>query len=198
MKTSQLIPYESRAIAKNKDAQVKGIDNILKTYAEVETDTAQMKTVSIKAANGCRKLGIELQTLCGHEQVSFEFWQKNCGKLAKRFDFENAKIFITIARKMDKPAKTIADAAPFTQLIYQAVDLLQLPERTEAGMHSGSGPVQKFFAEIAIIKKDFDKAVRQLPLDKWPLTAKREFVKDSKWLRDAAATVEAFIKEEEK
>jgi len=188
--TAAVVTYEERAGAMNRKAMEAEIKGILKEYEAAESDVTAMKSVSIKAANRCRKVGIMLQALCQHEQISFDFWQKHCGQLEKRFDFNNAKVFIAIARKYPEPIKSIEEAAPVTQLLYMAVDLLQLPERSEAQNPVSVSAFQKFLGEITIVRKDWEKAVRQNPPETWSEALRTSFMKDTQWLVDERARIE--------
>lgn len=149
-----------------------------------------MEKDCIASSNACRAVGIRLQALCGHEQISFEYWQKNNCSKQLPFDFNAAKMFIGIARKLPEKVTTIEQAAPFTQLCFQAGNLLELPERTEQQRAIGGGILQKFFGEITIVRKDFAKAIRQCPMEKWGRPEINSFLKDTQWLADERTKAE--------
>ena len=188
--SKEIVPYVDRAAAMNKKTGAKEIDEILKAYESVEAETDVMKSSSVKAANGCRKVGILLQTLCGHEQISFQFWQNNCAKLAAKFDYDNAKIFIAIARRMPDPAKTIADAAPVTQLIFQSVGLLELAERTEEHNAAPVGVFQRFLSNVTVIRQLWKKALREKPVTEWGEMERESFLNETQWIADERMEIE--------
>jgi hypothetical protein len=86
-----------------------------------KADVRKMRLAAIKLVNSARATGIHLQTLCDRKRMTFSLWQKHCeGKLP--FDFESAKLLVSVARRMPAKAKTFADAAPFFRTLQHDVE----------------------------------------------------------------------------
>ena len=174
--------YEEHALILHKQATAEEFKQVAKDFKAAKAATEKMETDCIAAANACRAVGIRLQTLCGHEQIDIEFWQKNdCGKKLP-FDFNSARIFISIARKMPKPAKSLAEAAPLTQLMFQSANLIELAHREESQRALTVSILQKFFAEITTVRQPFEKALREQPMEKWKPSQIDSFLSETEWL----------------
>ncbi|MDB6023110.1 MAG: hypothetical protein JWQ04_2967 [Pedosphaera sp.] len=170
--------YQSRAAAKRKESAIAGIETVNGCLTEFETICGDMANNTIRAANKSREVGLHLLAICDREQLSFEYWQAYCqGKI--KCSFEQAKRHVSTAHKIPKLAKTIEEAAPFIQTCLFAANLLEVPERIETHNSVSSGPIQKFFSEVTILRRDFEKAIRQLPMENWNPSVLHSFVKDS-------------------
>lgn len=174
---------QTKQMMEGEDAQ------IAKSYAQFEAAIKQSQSSIINSANLAREIGIHLQTKCGHEQVGFDFWQKYCeGK--QPFDFEAAKMFVSVANKMEKPAKTINEAVQYVQLALVAGGLLELPEREEAQKRASVSLFEKWLGEIVKIRQPFGKLTKDWPMDSWNKTALDKFLSETEWLVEERARAE--------
>lgn len=173
--------YIERAGALKTAAAPVEFGTMAKVYEQFDTAAKGIESNSISASNLARKLGIHLQALCGHEQIKFSYWQSHCeGKLP--FNYESAKLFVAVARKMPRDAQTIAEAVHFVQMVLVADQSLELPQRTERQLASPISPIQRFLAEMTLIRQPFQKSIRALPMEQWEPAALDTFLTETEWL----------------
>lgn len=183
-KSKAIVPYEDRALAMKKKAQVAEIKTVNESLVEFDSICGEMAKDTIRAANVSREIGLHLITICGHEQLPFDFWRTYCeGKIKCTFD--QAKRHIATAHKMPKPAKTIEDAAPFVQSLLFAAKLLEAPMREESQQAITISLFQKSLAAVTIVRQIFEKAFRETPIDKMKPSQLDSFLRDTEWLSTA-------------
>lgn len=159
---------------------------------ELKSRMEDMRDSTIDSANLCREIGLHLQTACNHEQINIEFWNNNDCERQLGFSFEEAAKYIALTRKMPDKVKTISECAPFLQLIFNAGGMLELPEREEMQNRISVGPLQKFFGEVTIIRKDFEKAKRQMPMEQWGVMMLNSFLSDTAWIEQEREAAKKF------
>lgn len=194
MKTKSKNPvatYEDSAAVMKQKSQSVEVDTINKSLGEFSAICDDMSADTIRAANKSREIGLHLITLCGHEQVSFEFWRTHCeGKV--KCSFDQAKRHVSTAHKMPEPAKTIEDAAPFVQSLLFAAHLLEEPHREESQKALTISLVQKSFAAITVVRQLFEKTWRETPIEKMKASQLDDFLSTTEWLsvaRDKAMKI---------
>lgn len=184
MKTNQPNPtYSERAVALQNESAIAEISTINQAYRDFLKSTQSIEKSTIDSANKAREIGIHLQTLCGHEQISLSFWNSRCVNQTA-FDFETAKIFIATAKKMPKPAQSLKEAVPFIQTMLVAGDLLQMPERAGSQSLSPLNPVQRFFNEFTLMRQPWQKITRTKPIEQWESGELEQFISETEWLSD--------------
>lgn len=192
--TNQLTPkpnYLDRASARRSEVAIAELDTIADLFHQFNTDAKAIEANTISAANLARAMGIHLQTLCGHEQITLHFWNSHCeGKLP--FKFDAAKIFVSTAHKMPNEAKTLAEASQFIQTLLIADGLLQLSERGHTQVASAIPLVQKFFNEFQLMRQPFKKIIQDRPMEEWEASALELFLSETEWVaeeRERATTL---------
>ena len=85
----------------------------------------------IALTNEARKIGLLVQSWTGHEQISFEFFNRHKAELPKQVSFQSLKTFVAIANKLPGAVKRLDDARRAWQQTFLAAGLMELPERTE-------------------------------------------------------------------
>lgn len=138
---------------------------------------------TVESANFARELGLLLQGMCGHQQITFGFWRTH-GQGQLPCDFNTAKILVSIANKMEAPAKTLNDAAPFVLSILQADGILALPEREVEQRAATISVFQKVLANITLIRAGFKKALRERPMEEWDGRALDSFLSETRWIAE--------------
>jgi hypothetical protein len=183
--------YSERSVQKFHEALRAEFDIIRAKHKQLKTDMECLGHTTVEVANLCREIGLHLQTACNHEQINLDFWNNNDCEKQLGFDFNAAKIYIAIARKLPKKIKSPDEAAPFVQLLFQAGGLLELEERGERQNRITVSVMQKFLAEVTIVRKDFEKVVRQIPIADWSETMRQSFIADTQWIQDRREEVKA-------
>jgi hypothetical protein len=194
MKTDQPNPtYTERAVALRQQSSVATLKKINQDYEAFLKSTTAISDSTIASANKAREIGIELQALCQHELMSESFWNANC-RDKTAFGFDAAKAFISTARKMPKPAKTLQDAAPFIQTMLITADLLPEPERTEVQHLSSINPVQRFFNEFSMMRQPWQKITRTKPIEQWDSLSLKRVVSETEWVLEIRQKAEKLLK----
>jgi hypothetical protein len=185
MKTDNPKPsYQERSVQKFHETLAVQLAEAKKDFTAGKEALQQAEGGIITAANKFRAVGIRLQSACNHELVNLDFWNNNNCEAQLGFDFQTAKQCMAIARRLPKVVKSLDDAAPFVQLLFQAGDLLHLERRSEPQNRVTVSVMQKFLNEVTIIRRDFEKVERQIPMNDWSQTMLRSFVSDTKWIAD--------------
>ncbi len=180
---TQILNCEESGIVLHKEAMVAEVKKLNEIYEAFHKDAASISTGTIRSANRARELGLHLQTMCGHEHMKLSFWQSHCeGKVP--FKFDAAQKFISVANKMDKPAKTLLEAVPFVQTILQAGGILMLPERTETQQRSAISVFQRVLTEITLVRAGFKKALKEKPMELWTASDHDTFQADTAWIQE--------------
>lgn len=183
---------ESTVIIKSEAAYAEW-DVISKAFGKFTEAANQIKSRTIAASNLGREIGIHLQTLCGHEQVRFDFWQAKCiGK--SPFDFKTAQSFVAIANRMPTPAETLEEALPVLRQCFFAGNLLADAQRTEPQARSNVSLMERFLGEFTLMRQPLKKILSERPMEEWELVAIDRFLSDTNWLeeyRERAAQLKA-------
>lgn len=190
--------YAENSLALHKEAIVLDFVAIAADYEVAKKAAAKMESSCIASANACRAVGIRLQTLCGHEQISFEFWVKYSCAEKLPFGFDAAKMFISIARKLPDEVKSIEEAAPFTQLYFFALNLLEAPAREEQQKAISVSVIQKFIGQLTTIRQLYSKSIRQCPVNQWSDSLINDVLNDSAWYKLEIIKIEAEKADREK
>lgn len=177
------LTYIERADAMKKEAAVAELPLILKAFEGVHGAAADMKNGAINGANFSREIGLHLQSWCGHERMSFMFWQMNCAKVLP-FDYEAAKFFMSVACKMKDKAKTIAETWEFSQLILVADNILPAPVRDGAQSASSIPPLQRLCCQFVMLRKPMQKIFHLAPMESWDKKEIDLFLSETEWLAE--------------
>lgn len=181
-KQQSLVTYEERSVQKFKQALAAEFKHIREKKTELKGSLVKMKDSTIASANLCREIGLHFQTACNHQHINLEFWKNNDCERQTGFTFIEANGFIALSKKMPNKVKTIQEAAPLMQMILITAGLLEFPQRDEQQNSVSVGPFQKFLKEITIVRQDYGKAERQLPMNEWGKLMLQSFLTEIQWI----------------
>jgi len=120
------LTYTERADVADKRADRERIERIDDTYRKFQVAGKSVGYNLIASANLAREIGLELQGIAGAEQMGFGFYTSHCAKDLP-FDYEAVKQFISIARKVKEPVKTVEEAVPVLQQVLLRQGLIEMP-----------------------------------------------------------------------
>jgi hypothetical protein len=184
--------YGERSAEMNLEALGAELDSIVLDHADFSEAVKDVERNAVIAANKARSMGIKLQSACGHDQISFEFFHAKC-KSKLPFGFETARMFISVAKKMPQPAKTIGEAVQHVQLALMAGGLLDLPERKENQSRSTVSITERFYCEFTLMKQPFDKILRMRPMENWEAKDLKQFRSEIEWAVEADKKAAALL-----
>ncbi len=185
--------YVERADAMKREAVPVIVERIKKAWGNFHAGAQGIKTGAILGANSSLEIGLELQGWCGHENMSFMFWKTNCEKLLP-FDFEAAKFFMSVARKMKKKATTIAETWEFAQLVLTVDGALPLAESTGSRHAALIPPLQKLCCQFVMLRKPLQKIMNLAPMETWEQDDVRLFLSETEWLEIERQKAERLLK----
>jgi hypothetical protein len=124
----------------------------------------------IKLVNLGREIGIGLQTICQHEQMSLSYFETIRTQLPEGFTYTAVQKCIHIANALPEPAKTIEQANHVEAQTMLALGLIEQPHRTAIQNRHESTPDTAIFMALASAK---DKLFKQLETSKdWTASTK--------------------------
>jgi hypothetical protein len=134
---------------------------------EFQKKCARHAETQIALTNEARAIGVLLQAWCGHEQMSFEFWQRHKGELPKQVSFAMLKTFVSIAHRLPDNVDKLAAARRVWQQTFESVGLLEIPERTET-QKAGSVPrYTELVNRLGIVRGVLAEWNRDEPFETW-------------------------------
>ena len=143
----------------------------------------------VKLANIGRRIGIMLQALCKHDQISFAFFQAFDGQLPKGMDYNAAKKCVKLANAMPDEAKTVDDIRKAAQLCFEITGITDEPKRLEQQISREVSPVVFFntvFSDIRV--KVYEKIASWNSWDDMTReSVKTEIARAEKWISDIKA-----------
>ena len=171
----------------------KELELIVKEYADFTIEANAVERISLSMANRARKIGLHLQTLSGHEQITFDFWHKTCHEKLP-FAFESAREFVSIARSMKEPAKDLTEAVKHIQPLLVINGNLELPERTEQQTPSRIPLMERFWTMLSTLRQPFTKLTSEKGMDDWPDKALQSMLSETEWLLKERERAEVILK----
>jgi hypothetical protein len=144
--TKLSVADNSRALATAAETAL--IEAAAKTWAEAQVIVLRVKKDELCAINKLRDVGIALREACGHEQMSFDWWQSRREKLAD-LGFKPARFCVHLANKFESPIKTIEEAKAARQMLFVALDEQAQSRRIEAQSSHERNPFSEFVSVVA-------------------------------------------------
>lgn len=187
--------YSERSIVLARDA-IKSVHDRVNCLYGVATAAGEATSKNIViGVNAMREIGLELQSSCGNATMSHTFWQHNfIGKVG--FDFETAKHFMAVARKMVKKANKLSDALPCAQLMLIATDEMVMPEREQKQIGNPTPPLQRWFNDFTGFRQMLQKVETVTPMEKWGREGVEQFLAETEWLPKERARAEKLLEGE--
>lgn len=177
-----LSTYNERSLVRQKEVEAEIIPLILAELERGKTNLMHGANLLVESTNQFRQIGIHLQTLCGHENITFRDWKLHVeNKLP--ISFGAARVYMSIARRLANKAKTVAEAVDFTQLLLVSEGAIPIPQRDGPQAASTIDPIQKFVVQLAMMRKPFQKILNagNGKLDR----ARMElFMSESEWIAE--------------
>lgn len=154
--------------------------------------TGQIVKSEIIGVNSSREIGIYLQEWCGREKMPLVFWKFNCEKILP-FDFEAANFFMSVARRLDRKAKTLDDVREFAQMVMVSFGQDELPQRAGQQSRSLIPPMQVLACQFINLQKPYQKILQNNPLENWEPDDLRLLISETQWLVDERAKAEKLL-----
>ena len=140
---------------RSKNASLDKLNRDWKKLSELGRSVCDFK---IELVNLGREIGIGLQTLCQHEQMSLSFFETIKKQLPEGFTFLAVQKCIHIAIALPQPARTIDQANHVESQTMLALGLIEQPHRTAIQTRHDSTPDTAIFMALASAK---DKLFKQ-------------------------------------
>jgi hypothetical protein len=122
----------------------------------------------VALTNEARHIGRLVQAWCAHEQLTLGFFEARRQSLPPAVTFEMLKTFASIASRLgNKPAAVIADCRRSWQQEFQAVGLLQIPERSGPQVRHVVSPFVEFVNHLGATRGVLARWNRDEPFQNW-------------------------------
>lgn len=155
--------------------------------AQIKGHAQEFERVYVETINDIQECGLILQSACGHETMSFTFWQSNFeGQVP--FDFDCAKMRMSVAAKINKKAQRMRDAGEFLHPMLITEDILESPVRKMLQHANPIPPLHQFFDKFASFRQDLKKIGS---LDK---EVAEKCLVETQWMEDERAKWKAVVK----
>lgn len=145
-------------------------DEILKKasrdWREAKEAGCKAAEFEIVAINKIRDVGLSLQQASGRELITLEFFNHVSKRLPKDLNFTQAKVCISVARKLEKPVETIEECRSIKQTMFECLLELPQPKRLEEQTARESNPWSNFVASFTSIEQIFS-ALEYKPMSEW-------------------------------
>lgn len=168
------------------NARKKAIECINRDWAQLICEAGKISESKIKLVNLGRRIGIEIQEVCGRDQLAFGFFQGFSQDLPESLTFEAAKKCVKLANILPEPVKTIEDANRAEQLLLEAAGLVEAPKRLEAHTSRDVAPRTFFFTAFADLRIKVTQKI--MDWEKWDDETRegvrQEVMRAEKWIAD--------------
>lgn len=138
----------------------------------------------VALTNQAREIGLIIQTWTGHEQISFEFWNRHKAELPKQVSFQSLKTFVAIANKLPGTVKRLDEARRAWQQTFLAAGLMELPERTERQKPADMTHYMELVNRLGNVRNVIADWLRDEPAENWNAETRRAVAAQIKPLAD--------------
>lgn len=138
----------------------------------------------VALTNQAREIGLLVQSWTGHEQVSFEFYNRHKAELPKQVSFQSLKTFVAIANKLPGAVKRLDEARKVWQATFESVGLLELPERTAPQKAAAMTHYMELVNRLGIVRNVIADWLRDEPAETWNMETRQAVAAQIKPLAD--------------
>ena len=211
-KTGTELTYVERADKERRKAVAEGLKAIARDEKIVQKGLATIDRAIADTVNGMRRQGDALQSICGHNQVTFQFVKDMvCSGKAKlpwgdgTASKENLQtVFETARHRVAIAARIPGDIASWKDVAIEArrAVLCQIELLTVCGrglLEDGVAPrpndgLMFVFRNLGRLKHDYLKCIRLEPLEKRSRTQLEDFLEDTEWIEDQRKKAAGLLK----
>lgn len=111
-------------------AKAATITEVVRSWEKLRQEAKEHASDKIKLTNLGRQIGVDLQMLCGHEQMRLSFYEGIKAQLPETLTFEAVQKCIAVARAHPQKIETVEAAMECEQLVLLAVDVIDAPHRS--------------------------------------------------------------------
>lgn len=124
--------------------------------------------MQVDLTNEARLIGLMIQQWTGgHQQISFEFFQRHERQLPKECTFERLKTFTHIANRLPQPATRVEQTRQVWQLEFQAGGVLEPSHRVAPQQRAITTPYTQFVNAVGDVRNIIVRWNRDQPIDSW-------------------------------
>lgn len=158
--------------AKAQKALLEGID---RDWSAAEEAAKRIASRTIFAINKLRSCGMKLQQLCGHEQLSMDFFVRIKDRLPKTMHYTGARAAVHVANKLAQDVETIQEARAVQKDLFEGLLDCREPKRLVQQTSHERNFWNDFVASAASFAGLFDK-LEDEPMENWGQEKLRKFV----------------------
>jgi hypothetical protein len=138
----------------------------------------------IALTNEARKIGLLVQAWTGHEQISFDFFNRHKAELPKQVSYQSLKTFVAIANKLPGAVKRLDDARKVWQATFESAGLLELPERSVPQKRADMTHYMELVNRLGNVRNVIADWLRDEPAETWNAETRKAVAAQIKPLAD--------------
>jgi hypothetical protein len=161
------------------------------TAAEAAAKSAGEQTII--GVNRLRACGDKLKQLCGHEQITCEFYERVREQLPKTMRYTSARAAVHLANRLDKDVETVQEAAMVQRDMFAALRDFKEPKRLEAQTAHESNPWSEFVNDVSSLTSLFSR-LEVDNMEAWDSERLGKFIDTTQPVADANAKAKAIRK----
>lgn len=121
----------------------------------------------VALTNSARQIGLMISSWCGHEQPTFDFYQKHQAEIPAELTWDMVRTFVAISHKLAKPVERIEEVKQCWQLDFQAAGIMELPTRNAPQSRANVTDFILFTNKIANVRGCLVEWNTREPFEEW-------------------------------
>lgn len=209
MKTE--MTYNERADKDRRKAVAEGLRSIARDEKIIKQGRERLEGAVVDIVNAMRRQGEQLQMICGHAQVNFQFvkdlaagpklrlpWGDGSNsKENLQYVFEMARSRVSVTCRVPKEIAAWSDVAvEARRTVLCQMELLQVGSRgliEDGQAPPPADPLVHIFDDLGRMKHNFMKCVRLEPWEDRSRQQIEDFLSDTEWIAEERAKAKGFL-----
>ena len=194
MKNNTSMTYVERSRSLDTKAHRELLKGIARDWAAASTAAKTAGQQTVIGINRMRACGEKIKLLCGHDQISLDFYTSVATLLPKEMRFEAAKRAVHISNKLADDVHTPQEALAAQRDLFTATMECAEPRRLTDQVAHESNPWSELISKANGFTVFFGQLEEDEPMEKWSDEKLRSFVTNTKPIATAYQAAEALLK----
>jgi hypothetical protein len=193
MKTTAMTYVErsQKLDTKAHKALLTGIGRDWKAVEEAATEAGKQTVVAVNRMRAC---GDKLKQLCGHDQITLEFYSTVKSQLPKSMQFTAARSAVHISNRLSADVNTVQEAMAVQRELFTALDEYREPKRLAQQTAHDVNPWSELVSKAMGFTAFFGQLMEDEPMEAWGQDKLSNFVSTTNPIVDANTAAKALLK----
>lgn len=174
--TKDLATYEERTHKLESKAHKALLSGIARDWAAVEAAATEAGKQTVIGVNRLRACGEKFKQLCGHDQLTLDFFMRHRDSLPKSMSYTGAKCSVHVSNRIEQDVETPQEALFIQRDLFLAINAYTEPKRTAPQQLHDSNPWSEFISGVSSLTSLLDR-LDDRPMSEWPREKLEQFVK---------------------